>query len=84
MCSWLGKEVGWTPAGCSWGEVPLLSSEDTPSGIKRKERRGQDFLAKPSSSLLPAKTLIALPIPTSAKSQLGVGGKRDSVCNLKA
>jgi hypothetical protein len=69
MCSWLGKEVGWTPAGCSWGEVPILSPEDTPRGIKRKEGGGQNFLAKPSSSLLPAKTLTSLTTPTSMKSQ---------------
>lgn len=63
------KEVGWTLAGCSWGEVPLLSTkvcEDTPPwGIRRKERWGQNSLAKPSSSLVPEKVLRTLHIPIS-------------------
>lgn len=75
MCSWLGKEVEWAPVGCSWGEVPLLSPEDTPS-IRKKERGGQNFLAKPCSSLLPAKTLTTLPTLTSTEApttRVGVG-----------
>lgn len=62
MCSWLGKEVGLTPTGCSWGEVPLLSPEvceDPPTGHQEKGG-GQNFLAKPSSSLVPAKALWTL------------------------
>lgn len=42
------KEVGWALAGCSWGEVPLLSTkvcEDTPlQGIRTKERWGDRIL----------------------------------------
>lgn len=65
--AWKGSGVDSSRVLLGRGAPP--ESRRYTQGHQEKGKKGTEFLTKPSSSLLPAKTLTTLPTPTSAKSQ---------------